>query len=224
MLKEAKEGTINLPEDEPAIIRLLIAYIYKGKYEPALQDPQAPTIVSSTEKEKNRRHALLEIAFTFPHTCHAESADSGPMIHRCKLLLCSHHACSINCSNSCKGFTCSKCIRDLPDDEPSNHLLTHAKMYEIADKYDVAGLKDLVTENFRNACKNFWSSPTFAIAAYYAFSTTPDSDKGLRDIVVKTIADHMAELVKKPEIENLLTEFNGLALGLLKAKTKASWW
>lgn len=96
-------------------------------------------------------------------------------------------------------------------------------MYEIADKYGVVGLKDLTAEKFRRACQKFWDDATFAIAAHHAFSTTPDHDEGLRDIVSKTISDHMSELLKKPDIEALLTEFNGLAFGLLKAKTEAGW-
>jgi hypothetical protein len=50
-----------------------------------------------------------------------------------------------------------------------------------------------------------------------------EEDKGLRDIVCKTISDHMS-LLEKPEIEALMTEFNGLAFGLLKAKSKANDW
>jgi hypothetical protein len=91
-------------------------------------------------------------------------------------------------------------------------------MYEIADKYDVLGLKDLVKEKSTRACQNFLDDPAFAKAAYHAFSSTPDHDKGLRNIISKTIADHMEALVKKPEIEVLLDEFNGLATGLLKMK------
>ena len=96
-------------------------------------------------------------------------------------------------------------------------------MYEIADKYDVVGLKGLVAEKFSRACQHFWNDAVFAAAAHHVFTTTPDHDKGLRDIVSKTISQHMPELVKKPEVEALLTEFNGLAFGLLRMKTEAGW-
>lgn len=55
------------------------------------------------------------------------------------------------------------------------------------------------------------------------FETTPDNDKGLRDLVVKTISDHM-ELLEKPEMDELMLEFNGLAYGLLKSKSKDKGW
>ena len=96
-------------------------------------------------------------------------------------------------------------------------------MYEIADKYNVDGLKELVKENFDHACQYFWDDAQFAISARHAFSSTLESDKGLRDIICKTIVNHMRQLVDKPEIEALLTEFNGLAYGLLKSEIRDVW-
>lgn len=96
-------------------------------------------------------------------------------------------------------------------------------MYEYADKYDVIGLKDLAIEKFSRACKYFWDNDKFTIAAHHGFSTTIDTDKGLRDIVSATISAHMG-LVKKPEVKVLMTEFNGLALGILEEKIIEHGW
>jgi hypothetical protein len=96
-------------------------------------------------------------------------------------------------------------------------------MYEIADKYDVVGLKDLAIEKFRRACHHFWNTDEFSVAAHHVFSTTPDHDKGLRDIVSAAISAHMG-LIKKPEVKVLLTEFNGLALGILEEKIIEHGW
>ncbi|KAI4674179.1 uncharacterized protein J4E84_010792 [Alternaria hordeiaustralica] len=167
--KETEQGSVDLPEDEPAIVKLMMQYIYQGEYDPALPDNE----LSGSTK------------ITVPPT------PTPP-----------HKK--------------SRTARQL-------FLMIHAKLYEIADKYDVVGLKELVIEKFKRACHSFWNDPSFANAAHHVFSTTPEHDKGLRDIVSKTIAEHMAELVKKPEVEALLTEFNGLAFGLLKMKTEAGW-
>ncbi|KAI4915020.1 hypothetical protein J4E90_005057 [Alternaria incomplexa] len=161
--KETEQGSVDLPEDEPAIVKLMMQYIYEGEYDPALPD--------------NELGDSTKVPAHFP-------IPVGPL--------------------------------------PAQ-LMVHAKLYEIADKYDVLGLKELVIEKFKRACHSFWNDPSFAAAAHHVFSTTPEHDKGLRDIVLKTIAEHMAELVKKPEVEALLTEFNGLAFGLLKMKTEAGW-
>jgi hypothetical protein len=96
-------------------------------------------------------------------------------------------------------------------------------MFEIADKYDVIGLKQLAREKFLRAAAVFWNSDEFAPAAHYVFSTTPETDKGLRDIVSKLVSQHMS-LLNKPEVEALLTEFNGLALSLLKMRARDLGW
>lgn len=96
-------------------------------------------------------------------------------------------------------------------------------MYAIGDKYIVDGLKELARGKFARCCNLHWDSEYFATAAHYAFSSTVDNDRGLRDLVIKTMGDHI-NLLNKPEIEALLYEFNDLAVGLLKKNAKAIGW
>ncbi|KAF2279791.1 uncharacterized protein EI97DRAFT_482573 [Westerdykella ornata] len=159
--KEAQEGKINLPEDEPETIKLLMQYLYEGVYGPPIKEPNATT------KDY------------FPHTC--EWVNSGGF-YWCNQPLCPHHDCGDGkCSYKCAAFICRECV-PLPE----MGLLTHSKLYKMGDKY-----------------------------AHHAFTSTPEHDKGLRDIVSRTISSHRS-LMKKPEIEALMLELNGLASGLLK--------
>jgi hypothetical protein len=103
------------------------------------------------------------------------------------------------------------------------HLLLHAKMYEMGDKYDVVGLKQLAREKFIRACTRYWDSKHFGPAVHHAFNTTPDEDQGLREVVNSVVAQHI-ELLNKPEIEILAKELNGFTFGLLKARAAALGW
>lgn len=96
-------------------------------------------------------------------------------------------------------------------------------MYEIGEKYNVMGLKDLAKGKFKRACKHFWKTPSFAPAAEYAFHRTVESDSGLRDIFSATIPEHM-ELMNDPEVKSLMSQLNGLALGILTVKAKEYGW
>jgi hypothetical protein len=96
-------------------------------------------------------------------------------------------------------------------------------MYELADKYEVDGLKELAKEKFSRGCKHFWDTPDFPIAALHAFSTTPEKDNGLRSCVSQAIATNM-QLIRKFPVRRLLMRFNGLALGILDAKSKELGW
>lgn len=55
----------------------------------------------------------------------------------------------------------------------ASQLPIHIKMYEIGDKYDVVGLEDLAKEKFSRACKHFWNTAEFSLAADHAFSNAP---------------------------------------------------
>ncbi|OCK75339.1 hypothetical protein K432DRAFT_466403 [Lepidopterella palustris CBS 459.81] len=102
-------------------------------------------------------------------------------------------------------------------------LITHAKVYAIADKYNILGLKEVVIDKFEEECKYSWDDPAFPMAIGVIFESTPNIDKGLRDIAVATISNHM-ELLHKPEIEALMIEYNGLAFGLLRWKALQYQW
>jgi hypothetical protein len=120
----------------------------------------------------------------------------------------------------CESFICGECRAPSGNFQgTANDMVTHAKMYEMADKYDISGLKQLCIEKYKQTCIVFWDDLKFAESAYHVYSTTPTRDKGLRNIVCKIISLHM-QLLKKPEIEDLMNEFNGLAFGLLFDKAE----
>jgi hypothetical protein len=56
-------------------------------------------------------------------------------------------------------------------------MLLHSRMYEIGDKYDVPGLKELAKKKFGLACAVFWQSEESAIAAEHAFTSTMEDDE-----------------------------------------------
>jgi hypothetical protein len=137
--------------------------------------------------------------------------------------VCPHHICG-SYVPGVPGidFICDKCTRPKPAGSV-DHLLIHAKMYEIADKYDVVGLKELAREKFWIGCNTFWDDDAFPTAAHYAFCTTMEDDEGLRDIVSRTISEHIG-LIHKLEVQTLLAEHNGLALDILLNKAYEYEW
>jgi hypothetical protein len=224
--KEAESGVINLPEDEPPIVKLLIQYLYEGEYEPLLPDSESSVALSPVKigaLRPIRSSGGFIYSYDFPHTCSGNAQS----------YICPHHTCIRaaggfgSSSSSSSKFDCKECNPPTPPPPSLNgkadQLLLHAKMYEYADKYDVLGLKGLAIEKFSRSCKHFWNKDEFSLAAHHIFSTTVDEDKGLRDIVSATISAHM-ELVKKPQVKVLMTEFNGLALGILEEKIIEHGW
>jgi len=68
--------------------------------------------------------------------------------------------------------------------EVANPLTIHAKMYALGDKYQVEGLCDLAKRKFETCLSEHAHSEDFIEAVQIAYSTTPDSNRGLRDAVI----------------------------------------
>jgi hypothetical protein len=205
--QEHRESRINLPDDEPLVIKLMIDYIYAAEYEPLLPLDIHKISASDTRSK---------------HSC--KSGHKACPNYGASRLVCQHHTCGISCAFTCKDFVCDTCFPPpiiIPG--PPEQLLLHAKMYEIGDKYQVSGLKGLAKFKFELACARFWDHEMFAQATGHAFSSTPEQDLGLRGIVCKTISEHM-ELLKKEEVKALMEECNGFAFRVLMEKAEQLGW
>lgn len=195
----------------------MIEYLYTGHYTSDAQEQPDDSSLDSTSKSrparKYSRHRYLRES---PHTCDDTYGN-------CNILpLCPHHRCGENCAWDCDIFVCKHCTYVCFGQKPEN-LLVHAKMYEIADKYQLAGLKALARKLFASEILASWDHELFPAAAHYAFSTTVEEDKDLRDIIIRTIAEHTG-LIRTTEIQALMTEFGGLAVGVLLAKADECRW
>ncbi|OCL12364.1 hypothetical protein AOQ84DRAFT_386178 [Glonium stellatum] len=211
--KEAGEGKITFPEEEAEMVELILKYFYELDYEPSDGDSSGPSepvsLKLSDERALRRRksiHGRLYTSTGLLPCGHEHNRD-------CEEYCVNYRIESSSCSNG-NGATSSG---------NGEQLVTHAKMYAIADKYQITGLKALASEKFRTACELHWDKQAFASAAHIVYASTLNHDKGLRNIVAQTISGNMS-LLKKPEIEALMTEFNGLAFGVLKEKAMQYRW
>jgi hypothetical protein len=93
----------------------------------------------------------------------------------------------------------------------------------MTDMYDVIGLKALSREKFHWTGMKFWDRAEFTEAAYHAYTSTPDDNRGLRSIICTVFSNHMS-LLRKAEVAGLVAEFNGLAFDLLMAKAEQTGW
>jgi hypothetical protein len=103
-----------------------------------------------------------------------------------------------------------------PYKSKKTQLNIHAQMYALADKYGIHDLKDFARVRFAETALHDWNDSGFPLAVQTVYSSTPNNDHGLRDVVVATLSKHR-ELMDKFEVESLVKEVNGLAFGLLKS-------
>ncbi|PVH95408.1 hypothetical protein DM02DRAFT_537435 [Periconia macrospinosa] len=101
------------------------------------------------------------------------------------------------------------------DTEQKPHLITHAKVYAIAEKYGVAGLKTLAQNKFAQQMELHLDSDELPEACQEAYESTVDTDRGLRNIVIQTFRSH-PELSLRKDVEMALRDTPGLAFELFR--------
>ena len=78
-------------------------------------------------------------------------------------------------------------------ENPGSSLMINVQVYAMADKFDVAELKVLAMEKF-SKCAQGWPLPNFTSVVHEALSSTPESDRGLRGILKKILAEHVDDI------------------------------
>jgi hypothetical protein len=95
-----------------------------------------------------------------------------------------------------------------PDDPDSEDSLSpfqfHAEMYQLADKYDITDLASLAKKNYNALLTQSWDASSFLDSLVCVYTTTPDSDRGLRDVAAYHAKLHGRELEESPTLWNKL--------------------
>jgi len=99
--------------------------------------------------------------------------------------------------------------------EEESHLITHTRVYALAEKYDIPSLKELAQSKFEMAMACFYDSSEFADAIEEVYCSTIDSDRGLRDVVLQAFRAHPA-LATTQDVYTVIKDTPALALELYK--------
>jgi hypothetical protein len=95
------------------------------------------------------------------------------------------------------------------------HIAMHARMYALGSKYGINSLKVVSRDKFSQAISSVWCHRNFVKAVEIVFSTTPDEDKGLRDIAVRMIKQKESALFARKDMRECIRCIEGLAFNLL---------
>ena len=183
---------------EPAIVKLLIQYLYEADYQPPLLAEGAS-------------HARFDGENNM-------SASTANILDHAAGKLCKHYYCEYHCKCKCTSFDFGSAPSPAINCE-TGHFLIHSKMFQLADMYDIPGLKKISTGKFREACSIAWDRPDFPEAIAHVYESTTEDQISLRGIVCNTISKHTI-LLENPRIRDLMTEINALVFGVLMKHTR----
>ncbi|PQE08263.1 NFX1-type zinc finger-containing 1 protein [Rutstroemia sp. NJR-2017a BVV2] len=106
------------------------------------------------------------------------------------------------------------------------HLIKNAKVYIIADKYDIQPLKKLACDKYTDMLSTSWNSIEFVQTIELIFDGTPDKllqMDSIRQAAIEAAAKHSRELLDRGEFVALCQERGDIATAILQSGSKKGW-
>ena len=105
---------------------------------------------------------------------------------------------------------------DATDDEMESEFLVHARVYALAEKFGILGLKSLAKAKFEILSSESWDDPGFLDALEEVYTTTIDQDRGLRDVILQVFRRN-PDLEYRLDVQDALRDVPTLAYDLNRA-------
>ncbi|KAI9672634.1 MAG: hypothetical protein M1831_000069 [Alyxoria varia] len=99
---------------------------------------------------------------------------------------------------------------DATEDEMESEFLVHARVYALAEKYGIHGLKALAKAKFETLSSESWDDPGFLDAVEEVYTTTIEQDRGLRDVILQVFRKH-PDLVYRLDVQDAVKDVPTLA-------------
>lgn len=228
--RESETGVIDLTEDDPEAVEYMISYFYHLDY------LRKPLSRRSSQGSSRLTSPLSPRSPTRRKSTKANLAlAEDPLVAMMSAAIPSGHPMTLT-DEPTNQFEVLDATGKLPDtpmadqdmEDPFNscqteaeahvekpHLVTHVKVYAIAEKYGIPGLKSLAREKFAHQIELHVNSTELPEACQEAYETTVDTDRGLRDVVIQTFRSNR-DLSLREDVEIAIRDTPGLAFELFR--------
>ena len=99
-------------------------------------------------------------------------------------------------------------------------LMNNVLVYAVAEKYDIPELKELAKSRFQTLVRSKWPHDDFDAVIESIFSTTPDEDIGLRQIVLDICEENFEDILKTRDSRAGFLENQAIAAVVLDAAVR----
>lgn len=212
------DRSIDFPEDDPQVVDMMLQYFYQLDYHLPLDEIGG---TSSTSQYQDVNEATPQIyadefiEAPIQYTA-IESAEESIQESAVGLAEEPIQESADEPSTASANEPGSENSTDATSQVPLSFKLTfHAKVYTLAEKCWIDDLKQVAIRKFEEYASEDWALDDFVAAAQEVYGCTIDTDRGLRDIVLKTLCDRRGILDQQP-IQSLVKEVHALAYDMVK--------
>lgn len=230
------DGDDAIAKEDPEAVRLMIDYFYLSEYDPTLITSASPTIAANDidtdlSSEVGPQQAEVEDGETLETHQGQRDKTPGPepvdfaepavdQAEKSTLSLKkkekkgkgtakkSSHGDSSPVPESSVTRTASSPMKGL--------LTMHAKMFNIAAKYNIEPLMDVAVMKFRSIASSIWDAQDLVTAIPVVYTQTSECDNELRDIFEVVILENAHELISDPGFGEAVDHVDGLAWSLFR--------
>jgi hypothetical protein len=215
---EGETGTIELEAandpiegDYPYAVELMIACLYTGDYDAAVQEHEETTtkdedgnlVVDDRESSTVTAAGSIQDGDTMSEFLSFKGKNKKKKWKKRKKvpknLLWQHRSAPLQAG------------------PPESVLDLHARMFALASKYDIPQLRTVSLTKFQNETQNSWHQVGFIVAIQTAFRTAPE-DNSLWNLLEKTIVHKGSQLASDYGFELVVAKIPGLAISLFRQK------
>ncbi len=106
--------------------------------------------------------------------------------------------------------------------EDYSAVYVHIEVYSLGEKYNISGLKNLARHYFGYCVWFGWNRFDFSSVIRDVFTSTPESDSGLRNLVLSVAQKNIEALRERKEFDALLKELPEFTLNLFDEELKVN--
>lgn len=205
---------LDLKDEDPVVIGLMIDYFYQMDYDDALPSRRAAEVRNEAARIASLTASCLAIEDSPTDAVQLQELENGSSSAYLKKKKKKYRVRDVEPE--------PHWVPEISYHEPEDitfldaeKLPVNALMYALAEKYDIDHLKTLAMAKFEGAASESLWAPAFARAAHLVFTTTASSDEGLRNIVVSTLSQHR-ELIDYEGIASLIKTGNEIGWALIQ--------
>ncbi|EEP81658.1 predicted protein [Uncinocarpus reesii 1704] len=101
-------------------------------------------------------------------------------------------------------------------------LFLNAQVYSLAERLGIPCLMEKAKEIFKDIASTCWDMDDFPPVILEVYTTTPETDRGLRDLIVRTCIANLESLLKKGEFLSVLESCAPFSADIARTLAKIS--
>ncbi|KAF2251317.1 hypothetical protein BU26DRAFT_603766 [Trematosphaeria pertusa] len=200
--KEGEEGKVDLPDDDPETVKNMMQYLYGLDYHLPSDNASGPIHVMLP---RDPSASMNNTAITWARRVDMTVWKLGTVLveaiqrYHPQIYKDSDRAIMLQLDDKAQELAVNEVYnhvvtvsnnftKEFPDPPCCKYLRTHAEVYALAEKYNISGLKEAAAEKFQDTMEDIFTGQSFYDTVRFVYTSTPDTDDCLRDIVAGRIA------------------------------------